>query len=246
MVLKASEEEEMGQPASAPPPDRSFGALLRAFRHRACLSQEQLAVRAELSERTVRNLEAGRVRSPRNETARLLADALALTGPEQETWVAAAQGANGRQAEAGLPGADGPAQLPRRVTVAVLTADAQDASSPAITWLIAGAGQTLLVVHWAIRGNSPAPAGQIDAAGRPARPASDTVPGECISSSDQTPASCGAGHSCRQATGAPDGPGGLRAQRLPDARPRPAGPPGSRQGGHQRRQQGRPLISRPE
>jgi DNA-binding XRE family transcriptional regulator len=49
----------MEQLASAPPPDGSIGALLRAFRHRACLSQEQLAARADLSERTVRNLEAG-------------------------------------------------------------------------------------------------------------------------------------------------------------------------------------------
>src|SRR5262249_59094490 len=103
----------MGQPTNAPPPYGSVGARLRAFRHRACLSQEQLAARAELSERTVRNLEAGRVRSPRNETVRLLADALALTGPERQSWVAAAQGANGRQAEAGLPGADGAARLPR-------------------------------------------------------------------------------------------------------------------------------------
>jgi transcriptional regulator with XRE-family HTH domain len=141
----------MEQPTSAPPPDGSFGALLRAFRHRAYLSQEQLAARAELSERTVRNLEAGRVRSPRTDTVRLLADALALTEPEQETWVAAAQDANGRQAVAGLPGADGPAQLPGRVTVAVLTADAQDASGPTITWLIGGEGQTVLVVYCAIR-----------------------------------------------------------------------------------------------
>jgi transcriptional regulator with XRE-family HTH domain len=151
MVLEASEEEGMGQPAGAPPPDGSFGALLRAFRHRAYLSQEQLAARAELSERTVRNIEAGRVRSPHTDTVRLLADALALTKPEQQTWVAAAQGANGRQAEAGLPGSGYPARLPRRVTVAVLTADTQDGSSPAITWLIGGAGQTLLVVHCAIR-----------------------------------------------------------------------------------------------
>jgi transcriptional regulator with XRE-family HTH domain len=137
----------MEQPASAPPPDGSFGPLLRAFRHRAYLSQEQLAARAELSERTVPNLEAGPVRSPRNDTARLLADALALTEPERQSCVAAARAANGRQAEAGLPGAGGPAQPPWRVPVAVLTADAQDASGPANTCLIGEAGQTLLVVH---------------------------------------------------------------------------------------------------
>src|SRR5215472_14147972 len=74
MILETCEVAEMEQLASAPPPDGSIGALLRAFRHRACLSQEQLAARADLSERTVRNLEAGRVRSPRTHTVRLLAD----------------------------------------------------------------------------------------------------------------------------------------------------------------------------
>ena len=151
MVLEASEEEEMGQPASAPPPYGSFGALLRAFRHRAYLSQEQLAARAELSERTVRNLEAGRVRSPRNETVRLLADALALTGPKRQSWIAAAQGAHGRRAQAGPPSTGSPAQLPRTVTVAVLTADAQAASGPAITWLTGEASQTVLVILCAHR-----------------------------------------------------------------------------------------------
>ena len=151
----------MEQPAGAPPPDSSFGALLRAFRHRACLSQEQLAARAELSERTVRNIEAGRVRSPRHDTVRLLADALALTEPDRGSWVAAAPGANGRQAEAGLPGAGGPAQLPRRVTVAVLTGDARDGPRLVITWLIGGAGQTVLVVHCAIRDVARYPLGRL-------------------------------------------------------------------------------------
>ena len=73
------------------PPRGAFGSLLRARRQRAHLSQEQLAARAELSERTVRELEAGRVRSPRNDTVRLLADALRLTGPQRESWFAAAQ-----------------------------------------------------------------------------------------------------------------------------------------------------------
>jgi len=97
--------------ASAPP-GGSFGALLRECRHRACLSQEQLAERAELSERTVRNLEAGRVRAPRNDTVSLLADALELTEPEREAWLAAARGANGRPTDCAIPGAGGPAQLP--------------------------------------------------------------------------------------------------------------------------------------
>src|SRR5215510_13570664 len=70
---RRSEEEVMEQVVEVPlPPRGSFGALVRACRRRAFLSQEQLAERAELSERTVRNLEAGRVRSPRTTTVRLL------------------------------------------------------------------------------------------------------------------------------------------------------------------------------
>lgn len=68
--------------------------------------------RAELSERTVRNLEAGRVRSPRNDTVRLPADAPGLTEPDRQGWFAAARGANDRRAEPALPGAGLPAQLP--------------------------------------------------------------------------------------------------------------------------------------
>src|SRR5215468_6274487 len=83
----------MEQLVSASPLPGSFGALLRSRRHRAYLSQEQLAARAEVSERTVRNLEADRVRSPRTDTVRLLADALQLSEPERESWLEAARGA---------------------------------------------------------------------------------------------------------------------------------------------------------
>src|SRR5262249_37887152 len=75
-------------------------------------------------------------------TVRLLADALALAEPEQQRWVAAVQGANPRQAEAGPPGTGGPARPPRRVVIAVLTRDAQDRPGPAVTWLIRGPGPT--------------------------------------------------------------------------------------------------------
>jgi transcriptional regulator with XRE-family HTH domain len=149
----------MEQLASAPP-DGPVGALLRVFRRRACLSQEQLAVRAELSERTVRNLEAGRVRSPHASTLRLLADALELGELEREGWFAAARGANGRQAEPAMAGAGRAAELPRRLTVAVLTGDGQDAFGLAITCLVDKAGETVLAVQCALLG----------AVGYPARP----------------------------------------------------------------------------
>jgi transcriptional regulator with XRE-family HTH domain len=91
-------------------PDGSFGALLRTGRRRALLSQEQLAARAGLSERTVRDLEAGRVRSPRDDTVRLLADALQLSGPQRESWIAAARGMRHPHTDPGVPGAGGPAR----------------------------------------------------------------------------------------------------------------------------------------
>lgn len=88
----------MEQLIIAPPPHGSFGALLRAYRHRAYLSQEQLAARAEVSERTVPNLEAGRVCSPRTDTVQLLADALQLDEPERRNWFG---GRPGRESPAG-------------------------------------------------------------------------------------------------------------------------------------------------
>jgi transposase len=102
----------MEQLVIAAPPDGSIGALLRAYRHWALLSQEQLAARAGLSERTVRDLEAGRVRTPRTDTMRLLADALQLSGPERESWLAAARRVNHQRA---VPGPGVPAQLPGNV-----------------------------------------------------------------------------------------------------------------------------------
>src|SRR5262249_38255197 len=87
-----SKERMMQQPVNLSPSPASFGALLRARRYRAFLSQEQLAERAGLSERTVRNLEADRVQSPRAGTVRLLVGALQLSGPEREIWLEAAWG----------------------------------------------------------------------------------------------------------------------------------------------------------
>jgi len=74
------------------PAGGSLGALLRWCRQRVGLSQEELAARAGVSDRTVRNLETDQVRVPRSDTVRLLADALRLSGWERERFAAAARG----------------------------------------------------------------------------------------------------------------------------------------------------------
>ncbi|MBV8996878.1 MAG: transcriptional regulator [Pseudonocardiales bacterium] len=56
------------------------GALIRVRRQQALLSQEELADRSDLSVRTVRNIETGRVAHPHPKTIRRIMDALAAFG----------------------------------------------------------------------------------------------------------------------------------------------------------------------
>src|ERR1700733_7963086 len=73
----------------------SFGALLRRLRLGAGLTQEALAEAAGLSYRSVSDLERGVNHRPRNETARLLAEALGLTGADRAAFEAAARDQRG-------------------------------------------------------------------------------------------------------------------------------------------------------
>ncbi|NBE93114.1 helix-turn-helix domain-containing protein [Nonomuraea sp. KC401] len=70
----------------------SLGALLRMWRQRALLTQEQLAERAGLNVRTVRRLENMGLLRPRATSVLLLAKALELDGAELEMLYAAARG----------------------------------------------------------------------------------------------------------------------------------------------------------
>ncbi|WP_162942205.1 ATP-binding protein [Desertimonas flava] len=66
--------------------DADFGALLRRYRRRSGLSQEELAARALVSTRAVSDLERGVNARPRLHTAVALAEGLALDAEERATF----------------------------------------------------------------------------------------------------------------------------------------------------------------
>ena len=93
----------------------SFGDLLRQRRLAAGLTQEALAERAGLSKRGISDLERGARTRPQRETVKLLAEALALTGPKRAVFVAAGRRGAPAVRRRPAPSADEPfsgAQLP--------------------------------------------------------------------------------------------------------------------------------------
>ena len=64
----------------------TFGAVLRGFRRRARLTQEELAERAGVSVRTIRSLESDRSSTPRLSSVRALAQALGLDAEERQRF----------------------------------------------------------------------------------------------------------------------------------------------------------------
>src|SRR5919199_6713107 len=84
-----------------------FGDLVRRYRRAAGLTQEELAERAGLSVRAISDIERGVKHRPRQETVKLLADALSLKGEDRSAFEAARQ----RIGEEATP-AEGPPVLP--------------------------------------------------------------------------------------------------------------------------------------
>ncbi|MFJ6664775.1 helix-turn-helix transcriptional regulator [Streptomyces sp. NPDC091383] len=68
-----------------------FGSLVQFYRVREGYTQQQLADFSALSVRAIRDLEHGRVERPRQETVRLLADALRLDEESRDTFAKAAR-----------------------------------------------------------------------------------------------------------------------------------------------------------
>ncbi|GAA1709952.1 helix-turn-helix domain-containing protein [Nonomuraea sp. AD125B] len=95
ITVAAPATEDEAPPRGAPVPtgaEPALGALLRAWRERALVTQEELAARAGLNVRTVRRLEAGALSRPRATSLRLLAQALGLEGTELAALTRAATG----------------------------------------------------------------------------------------------------------------------------------------------------------
>jgi tetratricopeptide (TPR) repeat protein/DNA-binding XRE family transcriptional regulator len=161
-------------------PAQGFGPLLRQLRDDAGLTQEELAEAASLSPRSISDLERGINATARPQTARLLADALGLTGPQRAHFEAAARGRSPGVSPVSGPGPRGGSAaaatrtLPRDISrftgrtteLARLTTELASAAPGGVVAIhaiggMAGIGKTTLAVHAAHRLAGQFPDGQI-------------------------------------------------------------------------------------
>lgn len=151
----------------------SLAVLVRTWRERALLTQEQLAHLTGLGVRTIRRLESDNPRRARSQSVRLLADALGLADAERALLIAAAQD---EREQSPLPA---PARIPRQLPADVtgftgrtrqlrqldaLLAGEDGVPTAVVISAIAGSagvGKTALAVHWAHRVADRFPDGQL-------------------------------------------------------------------------------------
>ncbi|MEV6157337.1 NB-ARC domain-containing protein [Nonomuraea sp. NPDC052129] len=160
-----------------PEAELSLGALLRRWRGRALLTQEQLAQRTGLNVRTVRRLEHNVLQQPRITSILLLAEALELDSEERAMLAIVARGPSASpervDPEETCPAPAAvtiPRELPADVAAFVgrkheLTAlsDYQNANTATVIAIdgMAGVGKTALAVHAAHLLSSRFPDGQL-------------------------------------------------------------------------------------
>ncbi len=159
-----------------------FGARLRAARHSAGLSQQDLAERSGLAVRSISNLERGRTSWPHPDSVYRLADALELREAARSEFVAAAA----RRLAGPAPAAAGAGPPPRRADraqvvprhlpatvpafvgrqdqLAILSRVLHEPGGTAVITAIggtAGVGKTTLAVRWAHQVAAEFPDGQL-------------------------------------------------------------------------------------
>lgn len=150
--------------------------LLRGHRRAAGLTQAELATRAGVGVRTVRDLERGRSSRPQRTTVDLLADALDLSGAARTAFVAAARRADGGTARATAgeptPVPPPPELIGRERDLAELVTLLTEPRGPRVISLVgvAGVGKTALALaacHAVAAARRASPVGPPSESGRP-------------------------------------------------------------------------------
>ena len=156
----------------------AFGSLLRSLRTAAGLTQEELAEAARVSYRSISDLERGISRSPRRDTARLLADALGLSAEDRARFEAAARGRPAAEKALPRPPAGGIASVTRTLPSDIASFTGREAEIESLLAAVArtavggpvhihaiggmaGTGKTALAVHVAHRLADHFPDGQV-------------------------------------------------------------------------------------